>query len=85
MQGDPGPSRSLDKKRKSVESSSINTAVREKKARKSRSPSATCGTGKIETQWPDHFKEVSIREGNLDFDPEDIVSVSCSRYVHGCD
>ena len=73
MQGDPGPSHSIDKKRKSVEgsssssSSSVNTAVRgKKKARKSRSPSATCETGNIRTQWPDYFKEVSVREGNLD-------------------
>lgn len=75
MQGDPGPSRSLDKKRKSVESSSssssssVNTAVRKKKARKSGSPSSTCETGKIETQWPDHFKEVSVHESNLDLTP----------------
>jgi len=64
MQGDPGPSRSLDKKRKGVESSSssssssVNTAVRGKKARKSRSPSATRETVKVETQWPDYFKEL---------------------------
>jgi hypothetical protein len=73
MQRDPGSSRSLDKKRKSVESASSSssssvTVVREKKARKSRNSSATetCETGKIDTQWPDHFKEVSIREGDLD-------------------
>ena len=79
MQGDPGPSRSLDKKRKSVESSSSsssssvnNTAVvRGKKARKSNlnSPSATCDTGKIDSQWPAYFKEVSVREGILDLTP----------------
>lgn len=91
MQGDPGPSRSLDKKRKNVEcpssspSSSANTAaVPGKKARKSRSPSATCQTGKIETQWPDYFKEVSVRERNSDLIPRTL-HLSCSRYVHGCD
>jgi hypothetical protein len=72
MQGDPGPSHFFDKKRKNIESSSsslrssANAAVREKKARKlaskGKSPSETGETGK--SQWPDYFKEVSVREGD---------------------
>jgi hypothetical protein len=65
MQGDPGPSRSLNKKRKNVNGSSSNNAVvRGKKARKSKSPLEQGETGKTEPQWPDYFKEVSVREGN---------------------
>ena len=70
MQGDPGPSHSLEKKRKSVggSSSSVNTPVKGKKARtrKSESPSETGVARKAESQWPEYFKEVSVCEINSD-------------------
>jgi hypothetical protein len=75
MQGHPGSSRPLDKKRKTVDgstsssSSSVNATVRAKKAKKSTSPSETGETGKTEAQWPDYFKEVSVREGNSKLNP----------------
>jgi hypothetical protein len=89
MQGDPRPSSFTDKKRKSIEGSSsssssgANTAARGKKARKSKSPSETGETGKAESQWPDYFKEVSIREGNSKLIPRNFASVSYSRCVQG--
>jgi hypothetical protein len=64
MQGDPGLSDLLVKKRKSADSSSrINTSDRGKKARKSNSPTETGEAEKAaEPQWPDYFNEVSTRE-----------------------
>jgi hypothetical protein len=65
MQGDSGPSRSPNKKRKNVnDSSSSNAVVRGKRARKSKSPSEQGETGKTKPEWPDYFKEVSVREDN---------------------
>jgi len=66
MQGDPGPSNFLERKRKRIggSSSGVKTSTQEKKARKSKSPLETGETGESDTQWPDYFKEVSVREDN---------------------
>jgi hypothetical protein len=59
MQGDPGPSYLFDKKRKAAEESSsvVDTSVG-KRIKWNKSPSEA----DRERQWPDYFKEVSIRE-----------------------
>ena len=59
MQGDPGPSNLFDKKRKAVEESSsvVDTSVG-KRIKWNKSSSEADG----ERQWPDYFKEVSVRE-----------------------
>jgi hypothetical protein len=90
MQGDPGSSRSLDKKRKYVDGSSSSSSpsvnaivpVPGKKAKKSTSPSETGETGKTEAQWPDYFKEVSVQR-QFEVDSGNFASVSYSRCVHG--
>ncbi len=64
MQEDPGKNRSVDKKRKAIEGSNSVVNTSGKRARKSNSPSETGETAKAEPQWPDYFKEVSVREGS---------------------
>ena len=72
MEGNPEPS-SFDKKRKTVEGSSsvVDASVQGKRTRESKSPSEVGVTVNVElepqsgAQWPDYFKEVSVREGSL--------------------
>ena len=73
MQEDSGPNHSLDKKRKAVQGSNSVVDTSEKRIRKSKNQAETGVTVKQEVkqevkaefQWPDYFKEVSIRENSL--------------------
>ena len=67
MQEDSGPNHSFDKKRKAVGDSNSVVNTSGKRTRKSRSRSETGETETVnaEPQWPDYFKEVSIRENRL--------------------
>ena len=72
MQEDSGPNHSLDKKRKAVQGSNSVVDTSEKRIRKSKNQEETGVTVKQEeqevkasAQWPDYFKEVSIRENSL--------------------
>jgi hypothetical protein len=60
MQGVPGSSDSIPRKRKGVEATDVNAKAQGKKAKKSKSLPETGETGKAESQWPDYFKEVSF-------------------------
>jgi hypothetical protein len=65
MQKDCGPNHPFDKKRKGVEDSNSVVDTSGKRTRKSKSQSETGETVKAEPQWPDYFKEVSVRENSL--------------------
>ena len=65
MQDDYGPNHSFDKKRKAVDDSNsvVNTSGKRTRNGESQSETGeTRETVKAEPQWPDYFKEVSIRE-----------------------
>jgi hypothetical protein len=62
MQEDSGPNHSFDKKRKVVQESNSAINISEKRTRKSKSQTETGEIVKAESQWPDYFKEVSVRE-----------------------
>jgi hypothetical protein len=58
-----GASYSSDKKRKAVEDSSpVASTSAGKKIRSGKSPNEARETLNDEPQWPDYFKEVSVRE-----------------------
>jgi hypothetical protein len=65
MPEDSGPNHSSDKKRKAVEDDNSVVNTTGKRTRKSKSQSETGETEKAEPQWPDYFKEVSVRENRL--------------------
>ena len=61
MQEDSGANHSSDKKRKAIEDSNSAVNTSGKKTRKGTSQSETGESVKGEPQWPDYFKEVSVR------------------------
>jgi len=65
MQEDAGPNYSFDKKRKAVEDSDSVVNLSGKRTRMSKSQADLGETVKAEPQWPDYFKEVSVRENSL--------------------